>query len=153
MKKSLLIALLLHLLFTFQVTGAIPTSATPPAQDAAGQIYIVQADDWLSIIAEKFYGDPLTYPAIVEATNRKEAEDNTFQRIDNPDVIEIGQKLWIPDPISLAPPEVAERPGSRLLQSNFACGLKSRSGYDPNSWCGPIRRVDHGFCGWGSPLS
>ena len=30
---------------------------------------IVQADDWLSKIAEKAFGDVLTFPAIAEATN------------------------------------------------------------------------------------
>ena len=30
---------------------------------------VVQADDWLSKIAEKFYGDPLSFPAIAAATN------------------------------------------------------------------------------------
>ena len=33
------------------------------------QDYTVQADDWLSKIAEKFYGDVLAFPAIAEATN------------------------------------------------------------------------------------
>jgi len=33
------------------------------------QDYTVQADDWLSKIADKFYGDVLAFPAIVEATN------------------------------------------------------------------------------------
>ncbi len=71
--------------------------AAPPAQtEAEGQEYVVQADDWLSKIADKFYGDILAYPTIVEATNAKAAEDDSFAVIDNPDVIEIGQKLWIP---------------------------------------------------------
>jgi Cu-Zn family superoxide dismutase len=71
--------------------------AAPPAQtEGEGQEYVVQADDWLSKIADKFYGDLFAYPAIVEATNAKAAEDSTFAMIDNPDVIEIGQKLWIP---------------------------------------------------------
>ena len=34
---------------------------------------VVQADDWLSKIAEKFYGDPLAYQAIADATNLTEA--------------------------------------------------------------------------------
>ncbi|MBE7555517.1 MAG: LysM peptidoglycan-binding domain-containing protein [Anaerolineales bacterium] len=33
------------------------------------QDYTVQSDDWLSKIAEKFYGDVLAYPAIAQATN------------------------------------------------------------------------------------
>lgn len=62
-----------------------------------GQEYIVQADDWLSKLADKFYGDILAYPTIVEATNAKAAEDDSFTVIDNPDLIEIGQKVWIPN--------------------------------------------------------
>jgi D-alanyl-D-alanine carboxypeptidase len=66
------------------------------AQAPEGKEYIVQADDWLSKIAEKEYGDVLAYPSIVEATNAKAAEDDSYAVIDNPDLIEIGQKLWIP---------------------------------------------------------
>lgn len=69
-------------------------AAAPLGQD--GEAYVVQADDWLSKIAERFYGDPLTYPTIVEGTNAKAAEDDSFAVIEDPDVIEIGQKLWIP---------------------------------------------------------
>lgn len=71
--------------------------AAPPSQEAGGQIYVVQKDDWLSKIAEKYYGDMLAYPRIVEATNARAAQDSSFATIKNPDLIEIGQKLWIPD--------------------------------------------------------
>src|SRR5688572_531754 len=70
-------------------------SATALAQ-ASGQDYIIQSDDWISKLAEKFYGDPLAFPAIVQATNEKAATDSTYVKIDNPDVIEIGQKIYIP---------------------------------------------------------
>jgi hypothetical protein len=71
--------------------------AMPPNQDILGEIYVVQSDDWLSKIAEKNYGDGLAYPAIVEATNAKAAGDDTFAFIGNPDLIEVGQRLWIPE--------------------------------------------------------
>jgi molybdate transport system substrate-binding protein len=58
--------------------------------------YIAQADDWLSKIAEKLLGDLLAYPAIVEATRQKHADDATFAKIANPDLIEIGWKLCVP---------------------------------------------------------
>jgi LysM repeat protein len=74
--------------------------AAPPSQEAGGQVYVVQKDDWLSKIAEKYYGDMMAYPRIVEATNAKAAEDSSFAVIENPDLIGIGQKLWIP---SMAP--------------------------------------------------
>jgi iron(III) transport system substrate-binding protein len=57
---------------------------------------VIQADDWLSKLAEKFYGDPLAYPAIVEATNARAAGDTSYSAINNPDSIEVGQKLFIP---------------------------------------------------------
>jgi hypothetical protein len=74
---------------------AMLEDSSSPSQ-ADGQAYIVQADDWLSKLADKFYGDMFTYPAIVEATNAEAAQDDSFAVIDNPDLIEIGQKLWIP---------------------------------------------------------
>jgi ABC-type nitrate/sulfonate/bicarbonate transport system substrate-binding protein len=86
-----LIAVLIIGLLLFPFAG----SAAPPAQDG-GQDYTVQADDWLSKLADKFYGDMFAYPAIVEATNSKAAEDDSYLVIANPDLIEVGQKLYIP---------------------------------------------------------
>ncbi|MDX1522760.1 MAG: substrate-binding domain-containing protein [Anaerolineae bacterium] len=63
---------------------------------ACEQEVVVQADDWLSKIAEKVYGDVLAYPAIAEATNAIRTEDDSFALIENVDVIEIGWKLCVP---------------------------------------------------------
>lgn len=74
--------------------------AAPPAQEESltcEQEVVVQADDWLSKIAEKVYGDVLAYPAIAEATNMKSAEDDSFATIENVDVIEVGWKLCVPN--------------------------------------------------------
>jgi len=74
---------------------ALQFTAKPidPAADAA---YIVQPGDWLMKIAKDFYGDTDAYRVIVEATNDKAAEDASFTVIDNPSLIRVGQKLWIP---------------------------------------------------------
>jgi len=74
------------------------TLAAPPAQSAVAceQEVTVQADDWLSKIAEKVYGDVSAYPAIAGATNAKHAADSSFAMIENMDVIEVGWKLCIP---------------------------------------------------------
>ena len=74
--------------------------AAPVGQEAVAceQEVIVQADDWLSKIAEKVYGDVLAYPAIAAATNAKQAEDGAFALIENVDVIEVGWKLCVPSP-------------------------------------------------------
>lgn len=73
--------------------------AAPPAQTpvTCEQEVVVQADDWLSKIAEKAYGDVLAYPAIVEATNAQNAADDSFAKIEDPDVIEVGWKLCLPN--------------------------------------------------------
>ena len=89
--KSLLVALLLLTL------GAGVASAAAPVFQGGGQEYVVQADDWLSKLAEKNYGDVFAWPIIWEATNAKAAEDDSFAVIENPNLIEVGQKLWIPD--------------------------------------------------------
>ncbi|MCB0166767.1 MAG: hypothetical protein KDI79_21250 [Anaerolineae bacterium] len=57
--------------------------------------YTVVADDWLSKLADKYFGDLFLYPAIVTATNEKHGIDETFAEIDNPDIIEPGWKLCI----------------------------------------------------------
>src|SRR5262245_17988001 len=75
----------------------LPVLAAPPAQaPACAQEYTVQADDWVSKIADKLLGNVLAYPAIVEATNQQHAADATFAEISNPDVIQVGWKLCIP---------------------------------------------------------
>ncbi len=72
------------------------TASATHAQAPDGVEYTVQAGDWLSKIAEKYFGDSAVYPTIIEATNAKASEDNNFVAITNPDLIEVGQKLWIP---------------------------------------------------------
>ena len=86
-----LVALILTLL---PATVAV---AAPLAQ-AEGKVYTIQKDDWLSKIAEKEYGDPLAYPAIVHYNNLKAQEDSTFTRIGNPDLIEVGWTIYLPTP-------------------------------------------------------
>ena len=96
MRKSSLILMIILLVAIFMVDNVL---AAPFNQDPWGEIYIVQADDWLSKIADKFYGNVFAYPAIVEATNIKGMTDDTFAIIDDPDLINVGQKLLIPNQI------------------------------------------------------
>ncbi len=78
------------------VAGAAPGNLVPPRQEPGGEEYIVQANDSLSKIADKYYGNPRQYPSIVEATNTKATTDSSFAPITNPNLILPGQKLWIP---------------------------------------------------------
>jgi iron(III) transport system substrate-binding protein len=86
--------LLLALLLSTLLVG-VANAASPLQQ--GGEEYTVQADDWLSKLAEKNYGDVLAWPVIWKATNAKAETDDSFAVIPNPNVIEVGQKLWIPD--------------------------------------------------------
>lgn len=66
------------------------------AQTAGGEEYVVQAGDWLTKIADKYYGNPQDYTLIVEGTNERATNDEEFEAITNPDLIEVGQKVWVP---------------------------------------------------------
>lgn len=89
---------MLYRVLSLLVIGLFVSLATVQAQEsvACEQTVVVQADDWLSRIAERVYGDPAAYPAIVEATQAIAVEDDTFATIENPDTIEVGWKLCIP---------------------------------------------------------
>ena len=79
--------------------SALPLGAmASPLHQAEGQDYVVQPGDSLSALAGKFYGDPAAFPAIVEATNQKAATDSSYSVIENPNLIAVGQKLYIPSP-------------------------------------------------------
>jgi carbonic anhydrase/nucleoid-associated protein YgaU len=69
---------------------------TEGAAPGCAEDYTVQADDWLSKIADKFYGDILAYPVIFDATNAAAAQNDSYAVIADPDVIEVGQVLCIP---------------------------------------------------------
>ena len=77
-----------------------PVTANPgfqtPTQGGIGinppvngqRIHIVQSGDWLSKIAQKYYGDPMKYKVIHQA--------NLGIIGPNPDIIKPGQRLVIP---------------------------------------------------------
>ena len=81
------------------LTMLVPSAAVaaPQAQEATcAEEYIVQAGDSLGKMADKYLGNSAAYPAIVEATNQKQAMDATFAEITNPNVIRIGWKICVP---------------------------------------------------------
>jgi len=84
------------LVLVFVLAGSVAVAA-PPVQDG-GETYTIQADDWLSKLADKFLGDLFAWPAIWEATNAKAETDDSYTRIINPNIIEVGQVLYIPSP-------------------------------------------------------
>jgi len=90
MRKVLYVLLVISMLAILA-----PTAWAAPAAEE-GQAYTVQKDDWLWKLAEKYLGDPYAYQAIALATNAKHATDSSFALIPNMDLIEVGDKLWIP---------------------------------------------------------
>jgi basic membrane protein A and related proteins len=74
----------------------VPNAALAQEEVTCESDIVVQADDWLSKIAEKAFGDVLTFPAIAEATNAMAATDNSYATIEDVNVIEPGWKLCIP---------------------------------------------------------
>ncbi len=94
MKFYKLIVVGLTLLLALGPTRGMPLQAQEITE--CDQIIIVQADDWLSKIAEKVYGNVLAYPVIAEATNAMHSQDDTFPLIENLDQIEVGWQLCLP---------------------------------------------------------
>ena len=78
--------------FSDVVSGSSSTAPSPSEGAAANaptaRMYIVQSGDSLSKIAKKFYGDATSWKKIFEA-NR--------DVVKNPDLIQPGWKLQIPD--------------------------------------------------------
>ena len=71
--------------------------AAPPAQAQqelnCDETYTVQQGDWLSKIAQKYFGDPLAYDRLVVAANANPNDEYT--NIANPDLIEPGWVICI----------------------------------------------------------
>lgn len=76
--------------------GLLPGRALAQGGVVCEEDVVAQADDWLSKLADKFYGDPLAFPAIATATNAKAQEDSSYAVIENVNIIEPGWKLCVP---------------------------------------------------------
>ena len=79
-------------IFTMLVALLLPMAAFAQG----GSTYTIQADDTLSKLAEKEYGDPLAYTAIVFYSNQKAADDDSLTLVENPDLIEVGWTIYLP---------------------------------------------------------
>ena len=95
------ITLLIAIGFLLHISKHLPQSALAQVGEE-GQVYIVQLDDTLWKVAEKYFGDGNYFDQIVVATRAKHAEDPTFTLIEDPNLIFSGSKLWIPSATSMA---------------------------------------------------
>jgi hypothetical protein len=93
--KAIIIAIL-SILALFPLLWTTVLAAPPAQQIRCEQEYVVKAGDWLSKLAEKFYGDPLAYTVIVDATNLAARLDAKYTAITNPAIIEVNDRLCLP---------------------------------------------------------
>ena len=107
-KRAIIIGLMLVVLVWME--AAVGYAASPPPQDE-GWEYVVQTDDWLSKLAEKYLGDPHLWPRIVATTNARAAVDSRLALILDSNLIYPGQIIYIPavptaqiSPVYVAPP-------------------------------------------------
>ena len=89
-KKILSVVLLIAMLALL-----VPAAGAAPLQ-AGGEDYTIAGADWLSKLADKYFGNIMAFPAIMAATNQKHLEDSSYALIENADLIEPGWKLYIP---------------------------------------------------------
>jgi spermidine/putrescine-binding protein len=108
MKKTVNLIMILTILISMVILT--PAQALAQEEIVCEEDVVVQADDWLSKLADKFYGDVLAFPVIAEATNAKAATDSSYATIANVDVIEVGWKLCIPSATNAQTLITTERP-------------------------------------------
>ena len=96
MSKKMFFCLSGALLSLVLLAGGYFTAPAALAQEQGGQAYIIQADDTLWKVAEKYLGDGNRFSEIIAATNAKHATDASFLLIQDPNIIVSGAKLWIP---------------------------------------------------------
>jgi heat shock protein HslJ len=75
------------------VFGIVPQPIQAQGALACAETYTVQPGDWLSKVAQRYYGDPLAYDQLVTAANAN--PDDEYTDIENPDLIEPGWLLCI----------------------------------------------------------
>jgi glucose/mannose transport system substrate-binding protein len=93
MKKLLYLTLIVALL-----VAALPLTALAQAPTCQDEV-VVQKNDWLSKIAEKYFGNVLSWPAVMALHNQAaQADPAKFpNKIENADVIEVGWTICVPD--------------------------------------------------------
>ena len=93
MKKLLSLTILAVVLLTL-----VPLAASAQEGVVCQEDVVVAKDDWLSNYADKYFGNVLSWPAIMALHNQAAAEDPDAypDRIVNADVLEVGWTICIP---------------------------------------------------------
>ena len=87
---------LYYLIFLF----VLPWPLQAQTEAGEGQAYVIQLNDSLWKLADKYLGNGNAYPSIVTATADRALTDAAFTPITNPGLIFPGQKIWIPAAVS-----------------------------------------------------
>ena len=78
-----------------------------------GMLYIVKYGDTLWDIANRQLGNPLRWTELYEHNNKDEVALNTGMKITDPDLIFVGQKLYIPSVPNISEPQARNMARSR----------------------------------------
>jgi len=109
-KKYLNLFIVALILASLLLTSVPVVGRAQETEGECADVYTVQADDWLSKVADRFLGNVLAYPAIVDATNAAASVDDSFAAILDANLIDVGQKLCIP-PAEVAQASLGETSG------------------------------------------
>ena len=75
----------------------VPVPASAQEGVECAEEVVVQKDDWLSKYGDKYFGNILSWPAIMAWNNQAAAaEPDKYDWIENPDLIEVGWSICIP---------------------------------------------------------
>ena len=110
---------------TFMGVNALLASTVRGA-DIPTTVYVMQTDDWLEKLAEKYYNDPLSYPTIIQATNAQAAIDDRFTVIKSPTHVVVGQRLVIPNLTSGSAEIARAATGPTVEQQELLATLESK---------------------------
>jgi iron complex transport system substrate-binding protein len=135
------VAILTAVILVYLLPGLAAASGPAPQAVTCLEEAIVQADDWLSKLANKYYGDVLAFPAIVAATNQKHLEDGSFAHIVNPHVIEPGWKLCIANPADAAGLLASQAPQNSAQETVYPLTLVDGLGREVTIAAPPQRIV------------
>jgi glucose/mannose transport system substrate-binding protein len=85
------------MLFALLLVALLPAAAGAQEGVTCEEEVVVAKDDWLSKYADKYFGNVLSWPAVMAWTNRAaQAEPDKFNAIENPDLISVGWTVCIP---------------------------------------------------------
>jgi hypothetical protein len=130
MSKKMFFCLSGALLSLALLAGGYFTASAVLAQEQDGQAYIIQADDTLWKVAEKYLGDGNRFAEIITATNAKHATDAGFLLIQDPNIIVSGAKLWIPAAGALpVEPQPAQAPAPVTAAQQTLASTTGPSGH------------------------